>query len=516
MVNWLKKFNIDIGGAGIDSAIIDAENFRQKMQVTTEDVSGAFSAMGDMVGETFDAVKTAFTGAGEGMDLLGGSTLSVGDNFTDMGNKAEAGSKKTKEGVDEAKKALDKAEEKADAFAKKVDKLQDVTEKYADKSKEFYDGITNSLREVDTQIQDAIKSYDQLIAKIKEEGDAKAKSNAQDFFSKQALDQVQLEKDLAGIQAKIDAEKKLAETKLASATDVDDIKKYTIQTGELDKQKALLEEINKLQNEARGFTKDTTKETADQNIARQAVLNQMLDELQSAETTSDATKTQLELTRQRYDLLQQIAEIQKNINSEEAKSSGVDITGIQSTARQKGASSTQGAELVDYQQKQALNSKEVEDKIKDETAKFEAEKARLEKTKVIYQTFNDARLKDTKELNALLEEENLRASTVEEQQLILKLQNERTEINNLFNERKTLELELLNTKSEMVQTATDLMLQQGAKTREDVQKTIDKINEAIARMNALRAGGSGGGAVAGARMNGGGVDAGKTYLVGED
>lgn len=513
LANWLKKYNIDIGVGGIEEAIVGAEKFRQKMQITTQDVSGAFSAIGDLASDTFTAVTGAFGDATAGADLLGNGALDVAGNFDSMGNSAEGAGKKAKEGSSEAETAMDKAKKKADEYANKVEKLEDVTKKYAERHKEFYDGILDSIREVDTKLQDNIQSYDELIAKIKEEGQARLDSNTKDFFTKQAQDQVKLESDLAGITSKIEAEKTLAETKKLSATNSDDVDKYTIQTNELDKQKLLLEEIVKLQEEARNFTATTTKEEADKNIARQAVLNQTLDELENNESISDATKTQLELTRERFLLLQQIAEIQKNLISEEAKSSGVDIGSIQSGARQSQASSTQGAELLSFKEKQGLTQKETDEKIADEEKKFLAEQERLNKLKVIYQTFYDDQLKGTQALNTLLDEETLKRSTVEEQRTIIKLQTERQNIIDLNNQKIELEQDLLNKKAEMTEIATQLMLEQGRKTRDDVQQTINKINEAINRMNALRSASGGGGSVAGARMFGGNVDGGKSYLV---
>lgn len=84
-----------------------------------------------------------------------------------------------------------------------MDKLDDTTKKYAEKHKQFYEDIKNSIREVNTELQKNVENYNEVIAKIKEEADAKKKDNLTDFVTKQAQEQIQLESDLASINEEI-------------------------------------------------------------------------------------------------------------------------------------------------------------------------------------------------------------------------------------------------------------------------------------------------------------------------
>lgn len=59
----------------------------------------------------------------------------------------------------------------------------------------------------------------------------------------------------------------------------------------------------------------------------------------------------------------------------------------------------------------------------------------------------------------------------------------------MFNEKLDLEKKLADEKIKLGDTVTSLMLLQGKKIRDDVQSTINKINEAIVRMQSLNAGG---------------------------
>lgn len=504
MLKRLNRMGVDIDTAGVENLMTSVEGLRQNMQITEEDVTGAFEAIKDTAVGAFTDVKNALTGAGASMDLLGGDVLSIGANFDNMGDSASSAGDKAKGGADEAKNAFEKAKDKADEYEKKVKKLEDTTEKYKNKHKDFYDDIQNSIREVDTLINDNIASYDKLISKIQEEGQAKLKTNSQEFFTKQAQTQVALEAELVALDRKIQYNQQLAQQEGEA-----------VQTGELQKQANLYRELVTLQQLARDFTAETTKEEADKNIARQATIKQLLDELENNKDINDATKTQLELTRERLEIIQQISEIEANLKSETGAESGVNFEEIQAIARRRQASSSEGSDYFDFDDKRRQIENETQLELDKAEAEFEAEQAKLNRKKEIYNTYLTAQLEDTKAINVLLEEENLRKASIEEQQLILKLEKERQAVKALYDEQVTLEAELLATKDDMIQTATNLMLQQGSKVRSDVEATINKINQAIARMNELRSMGSGGG-IDGARMNGGTVDAGKSYLVGEE
>lgn len=350
-----------------------------------------------------------------------------------------------------------------------MDKLDDTTKKYAEKHKQFYEDIKNSIREVNTELQKNVENYNEVIAKIKEEADAKKKDNLTDFVTKQAQEQIQLESDLASINEEIKNSKAGDSSQLAT-------------------QLGLLQQIASLQEQARAFTKDTSKETADANITQQAILKQKIDQLQNDEKLTSEQQTALELAQKKFEIEQQILEIKKNI-AELEKGTGVDVSKIQQAERQRLAIGEQGKALIDYRNQQTDVDKEVAKKTEEENKKFELEKARLERLRNIYQVFDEARNGDTEAYNALVDQKNLERATVEEQQLILKLQNERTEINNLFNEKLDLERKLADEKIKLGDTVTALMLQQGKKIRDDVQSTINKINEAIVRMQSLNAGG---------------------------
>ena len=48
-----------------------------------------------------------------------------------------------------------------------MDKLDDTTKKYAEKHKQFYEDIKNSIREVNTELQKNVESYNEVIAKLR-------------------------------------------------------------------------------------------------------------------------------------------------------------------------------------------------------------------------------------------------------------------------------------------------------------------------------------------------------------
>jgi len=147
-------------------------------------------------------------------------------------------------------------------------------------------------------------------------------------------------------------------------------------------------------------------------------------------------------------------------------------------------------------------------------AEFELEKQKLERTKAIYDVFNAYQFKSVAELEALKESERVKSATIEEQELIIKLANERIQLLQARDAKIQAEREVANATRQLIKQTADIANQNIDALDQKYRDLIGTINSAIQAQRELQSVQASGATQQ--RYKGWPVSAGTPYLVGEN
>lgn len=205
------------------------------------------------------------------------------------------------------------------------------------------------------------------------------------------------------------------------------------------------------------------------------------------------------------DIKEEILEKEKELLDIKANISALDEWGTQDLTALLDAERAR-AELTDAGRRGADFQEEQDAK----RQAFNEEQAQLEKRRKIFEVFQNYQFKSIKELEALKAEKRLEELSVEEQQLLQQLANERIEVLQLRDDKIQAERDLSRASIDLQNRVHQIASQNLASLDSKYTALISKINQAISaqqRLNSVKAS---------QRYKGWPVTAGTPYLVGEN
>lgn len=216
-----------------------------------------------------------------------------------------------------------------------------------------------------------------------------------------------------------------------------------------------------------------------------------------------------ELKQELVDAEQELLDIKKNIADLDEWGTQ-DITALLEAERARAELTDAGKRGLDFKTEQEKKLQAFQEEQELKKKEFEEEQARLEKQRKILELFQNYQFKSVEQLQALKAEKRLEELSVEEQQLIQKLANERIEVLQLRDDKIQAERDLARAQIDLQNRVHQIASQNLASLDAKYSALITKINQAISaqqRLNSVRAS---------QRYKGGSVQAWQPYLVGEN
>lgn len=347
------------------------------------------------------------------------------------------------------------------------------TAKGAGKAKDAMEELQDSIKDAEKSMEDMEKAQERA-----QKAQEKYADESKEYFEDLKKEIQDVNEELRVNQeefakAREEASKEYSDDKIKSTTD------FIISEAEaqVDKEKEIQE-----------IKEDIAKERAEEE--------------QDVEKIAELTKDLVEAEKELLDIKKNIADLNEWWE--------VDLTSTLESARARAELSDAWKRWFDFksEQEEKLRAFQEEEAIR--AKEFEAEQERLEKRKRIFDIFQNYQFKSVEELEALKAEKRLEELSVEEQQLIQQLANERIEILQLRDDKIQAERDLAKAQIDLQNRVYAIAQQNLTKLDADYTALIAKINQAVSAQQRLNS------AKASQRYKGWPVTAGTPYLVGEN
>lgn len=525
----LHGFNIWLRGTGLI-----LKSFILLVVAVAKDMVNAFSNAGNLIGSSFGAISATIAGVliawvnnaisvvqrsiNAVVGLINAFTSKVnGAIGTNIGQVAKVAERGFLDITDVSGQYLKQAWADAKKFSSEFgDNWSTTADKVAD---EFLDlgayAITQENKMAENSVRDAMKTKDAYSTAFDQassfawgfgEDAENAGKKASGWAKKASEDIKKMEEQIK------EADKALTEMEKATEKAQDATKKYA------EEQKKYFEELwqeirkvnDELQKNQEAF--DIEKQVDQQEFANQEIGARAETEADIArikEELAELAKEELETyedieenNKKKLELEQKLLQANKELEETKRNIALIDAGAVTEAERR--------ASLTDAQRRGEDFSGEQAKK----QAEFEAEKQKLERTKAIYDVFNNYQFKSVQELEALKESERVKSATIEEQELIIKLANERIQLLQARDAKIQAEREVASATRQLINQTAEIASQNIDALDQKYKDLIGTINSAIQAQRELQSVQASGATQQ--RYKGWPVSAGTPYLVGEN
>lgn len=193
-------------------------------------------------------------------------------------------------------------------------------------------------------------------------------------------------------------------------------------------------------------------------------------EKEKIENAEDEAKKQ----ERKVELEKELVAVQKELEQTKSNIALID-SGIVADAQRRLALTDAGRRAEDFLTEQEKKKKE-----------FELEQQKLDRTKAIYDVFNNYQFKSVQQLEALKESERLKSATIEEQELIIKLANERIQLLQTRDAKIQAEREVASATRQLINQTADIANKNIDALDQKYKDLINTINSAVQAQRELQ------------------------------
>lgn len=314
-----KHVGLEIDASGFDGMIAKVDSVQERMQLTAEDVEGAFQRMKEAGKGVFDAVKAEVLG--NEMWYLDDSVLSVTDNFDSLGDSVEELGELGEEAGNKTRKALDSIEDEAELKKEVNDQVKDLN-KSLEKQEDAYDNIKDKIKELRDKYQDFAKEAKDSLREVNNELEDLTQShiNARNEFENNLQADlswrfIDLKEELADLNnEKLDVQKEINQLKAESGMSTNSAEQYRslIEKWTFAWDQKLwgyevkdLENMLELLDKQKELAEKITQTQAEQALIQQKIPEWVLDQAIAYDQLSETEKLLAQADKDRTTMLQE-------------------------------------------------------------------------------------------------------------------------------------------------------------------------------------------------------------------